>query len=198
MGRLTEDMIALAIVQDGGAQERFGRVGIDDVVDTALQRQTTSAEGKQIEIRPVHKADGAVVWGDFEALATAVENLVSNAINYSPAGSRITVTTRIDRTESTAVVSVIDQGIGIDQADVERIFERFYRADSARSERTGGTGLGLSIVRHTALSHGGNVEVASALGAGSTFSLTLPLYAGQEPAAEEQGANAGARSGGSK
>jgi two-component system sensor histidine kinase SenX3 len=175
MGRLTEDMISLAIVQDGGARERFGRVNVEEAVRVAQQRQATSAEGKSIDVRLSTKSRDAEVWGDFDALTTAVENLISNAINYSPAGSRITVTTRVDRAEMTAAVSVIDQGIGIDQADTERIFERFYRADSARSQRTGGTGLGLSIVKHTALSHGGRVEVASALGAGSTFTLTLPL-----------------------
>jgi two-component system sensor histidine kinase SenX3 len=175
MGRLTEDMIALSIVQDGGARERFGRVEIDDVAQLAQQRHMTTAEGKGIDVRLVRKAGKAAVWGDFDALTTAVENLISNAVNYSPPGSRVTVTTRVDRAEKTVVVAVIDQGIGIDQVDLERIFERFYRADAARSERTGGTGLGLSIVKHTALAHGGNVAVVSQPGAGSTFALTLPL-----------------------
>jgi two-component system sensor histidine kinase SenX3 len=180
MGRLTEDMIALSIVQDGGARSRYGRVDVDEVAAVAQQRQVTPAEVKGIELRLRQKASEATVWGDFDALTTAVENLISNAINYSPSGSRVTVTTRVDWAEKTVNVSVIDQGIGIDQADVDRIFERFYRTDSARSERTGGTGLGLSIVRHTALSHGGNVAVVSRLGAGSTFTLTIPLEEGRQ------------------
>jgi two-component system sensor histidine kinase SenX3 len=174
MGRLTEDMIALSIAQEGGARSRYGWVDVDSVVEVAIQRQTTPAEGKGIDLR-LAKRSQASVWGDFDALTTAVENLISNAINYSPDSSPVTVTTRVDHAEGTVNIAVIDQGIGIDTADIDRIFERFYRTDSARSQRTGGTGLGLSIVKHTALSHGGTVGVVSGLGAGSTFTLTLPL-----------------------
>lgn len=171
---LTEDMIALALVQDGGVRERFGAVRIDDAVAAAVGRAQTAAETAGIELRWA-KRNAALVWGDEDALATAVENLLSNAIHYSPPGSRVTVTIRVDEADEMVAISVIDQGIGIEPADQDRIFERFYRADEARDARTGGTGLGLAIVKNTALAHGGLVTVASQPGMGSTFTLSVPL-----------------------
>ena len=104
----------------------------------------------------------------------AIQNLIENAINYSPEGTKVSVTTETD--DSIIRISVADQGIGISEDEVERIFERFYRVDPARSRQTGGTGLGLSIVKHVALKHGGEVTVWSAPNVGSTFSLRLPIY----------------------
>jgi len=103
---------------------------------------------------------------------TAVVNLVENAIAYSSEQTRVTVTTRGDA--DTVEIAVIDQGIGIEPRDLDRIFERFYRADRARSRATGGTGLGLAIVKHIATNHGGRVDVTSTVGVGSTFTLRLP------------------------
>jgi two-component system sensor histidine kinase SenX3 len=112
------------------------------------------------------------VRGDSQILIEAVGNLVANAIVYSPRGSRVGVGVKADG--EIVEIAVSDQGIGIAEADRERIFERFYRADEARSRRTGGTGLGLSIVKHAIQRHGGEVRLWSRPGRGSTFTIRLP------------------------
>ncbi|REK24715.1 MAG: GHKL domain-containing protein, partial [Actinobacteria bacterium] len=113
------------------------------------------------------------VMGNWRDLSMAVRNLLDNAIRYTSDGGSVSVRARVD--EGHAVVEVEDTGSGIPTRDLDRIFERFYRVDAARSRRTGGTGLGLSIVRHVIESHGGSVSASSQLDVGSTFSLTLPL-----------------------
>src|SRR6202008_2674350 len=105
-------------------------------------------------------------------LAPALANLVENAIAYSKEETRITITTTLD--DESVMLSVTDQGVGIAPDEGDRIFERFYRADRARSRATGGTGLGLAIVKHIATNHGGRIDVVSTLGEGSTFTLRLP------------------------
>jgi two-component system sensor histidine kinase SenX3 len=115
---------------------------------------------------------------------TAVANLAENAIAYSPdpvkdeGGARVTIGTRGD--DEHVEISVADEGIGIEPKDLDRIFERFYRADKARSRDTGGTGLGLAIVKHISVNHGGRVDVESTLGEGSTFTLRLPARPPEE------------------
>jgi two-component system sensor histidine kinase SenX3 len=126
---------------------------------------------------------GAWVQGDAQILIEAVGNLIANAIVYSPRGSRVGVGVRVD--DGVVEISVSDQGIGIDEADRDRIFERFYRADEARSRRTGGTGLGLSIVKHATQRHGGEVRLWSRPGRGSTFTMRLPQIAA--PDVEDDG-----------
>jgi two-component system sensor histidine kinase SenX3 len=106
----------------------------------------------------------------------AIQNLIENAINYSPENTKVAVTSRIK--DGIVEISITDQGIGIPEDDLARIFERFYRVDPARSRQTGGTGLGLSIVKHVAAKHGGDIKVWSAENVGSTFTLMLPLYTG--------------------
>jgi two-component system sensor histidine kinase SenX3 len=103
----------------------------------------------------------------------AINNLIENAINYSPDSTRVTVTSKIN--DQIVEIAVSDQGIGIPEKDLERIFERFYRVDPARSRMTGGTGLGLSIVKHIANNHGGDVSLWSVENAGSTFTIRFPL-----------------------
>jgi two-component system sensor histidine kinase SenX3 len=105
----------------------------------------------------------------------AIHNLIENAINYSPNGTRVAITLKV--VDAIAEVLVSDQGIGIPEKDLERIFERFYRVDPARSRQTGGTGLGLSIVKHIAINHGGDVSLWAVEGAGSTFKIRFPLIA---------------------
>ena len=112
--------------------------------------------------------------GDEDQLATALRNLIANAINYSPDHTRVTIGVSV--VDEVVEVSVADQGIGIPERDLERIFERFYRVDPARSRATGGTGLGLSIVKHVSANHGGEVRVWSSEGSGSTFTLRLPAH----------------------
>ncbi len=114
--------------------------------------------------------------GDRSLLVTALTNLVENAIAYSPADSSVSVTRRA--VDGSVEIAVTDRGIGIPEAEQHRVFERFYRADQARSRRTGGTGLGLSIVKYAVQRHGGEVLLWSRPGRGSTFTVRLPAVEG--------------------
>jgi two-component system sensor histidine kinase SenX3 len=117
-----------------------------------------------------------LVDGDYRQLVSAVGNVVDNAVKYSDEGSTVTVT--VTREGDSAIAQIEDSGIGIGAEHLDRIFERFYRADKARSRDTGGTGLGLSIVRNIVSQHGGQVNVESLEGKGSTFRLTFPVANG--------------------
>ena len=121
---------------------------------------------------------GLQVLGDQPLLVTALANLISNAIAYSPNGSTVSVSRR-DRGDAVEI-AVTDRGIGIALADQERVFERFFRADKARSRSTGGTGLGLAIVKHVAANHNGAIRLWSRPGTGSTFTLSIPAYHGPD------------------
>jgi two-component system sensor histidine kinase SenX3 len=170
LARLTEDMMALAKAQDQDSS-RFAVVQVGKVLTEAAARHRTTAEEAKIQVA-VASPERVTVYGDMDALVTAVDNLIANAVAYSPAGSRVDVTARLEHSE--VVISVADQGIGIGEEDQERVFERFYRTDHARSRRTGGTGLGLAIVRNTVSGHGGRVTLVSEVGSGSTFTIRLP------------------------
>lgn len=146
-------------------------IEMGEVVDQAIAQAETNAESRQITVERSDKHEARVL-GDREQLIMAVHNLIENAINYSPEGTRVSV--ELKSVDDVVEVDVVDQGIGIKEADLERIFERFYRVDPARSRETGGTGLGLSIVKHVAQNHGGEVKVWSKVGVGSTFALRLP------------------------
>jgi two-component system sensor histidine kinase SenX3 len=115
---------------------------------------------------------GAEVFGDETMLVTAVHNLIANAIQYSPDGSRVGI--GVSQRDGVVEIAVTDQGVGIPEGERDRVFERFFRVDSARSRNTGGTGLGLSIVKHVVQNHGGDVRVWSQQGRGSTFTIRLP------------------------
>ncbi|MEO6708806.1 MAG: ATP-binding protein, partial [Planctomycetota bacterium] len=130
------------------------------------------AKGLTLELRA--PPEPLVVQGDEESLRQIVDNLLDNALKYTPARGRIEVSARAREDE--AVLEVSDTGIGIEPRDLERIFERFYRVDKARSRELGGTGLGLSIVKHLVHSLGGRVAVESKLGRGSTFRIVLPRF----------------------
>lgn len=178
-GRLTtmvQDLIALSRLQTNDPMRSARVVSVDDAVAEAVDATHLEAEAREIrlEVRGQH---GLTVLGDDEQLAAALRNLIANAINYSPDHTRITI--GVSRAEHDIVeISIADQGIGIPERDLERIFERFYRVDPARSRATGGTGLGLSIVKHVAANHGGDVTVWSSEGSGSTFTLRLPGHDG--------------------
>jgi two-component system sensor histidine kinase SenX3 len=172
---MVQDLIALSRLQSNDPLRQAQIVNIDDVVAEAVDSTHMEAEAREIrlEVRGQH---GLSVLGDDDQLATALRNLIANAINYSPDHTRITIAVGV--ADNVVEVGVADQGIGIPERDLERIFERFYRVDPARSRATGGTGLGLSIVKHVAANHGGEVRVWSAEGAGSTFTLRLPAHTG--------------------
>jgi two-component system sensor histidine kinase SenX3 len=175
--RLTDGMLTLARTQ-GEPPRQAQDVDVNDIIDRAVTAAEDEAAAAGVKLQR-KKRVAAVVRGDADALAAAVENLVINAVHYSTKGSRVVVTAQPDASAGTVTVSVIDQGIGIDPSDQDRVFERFYRTDQGRSQRAGGSGLGLAIVKHTALSHGGSVHVDSYPGAGSTFSVVLPMAASE-------------------
>jgi two-component system, OmpR family, sensor histidine kinase SenX3 len=170
---LVQDMITLSRIQAAEPVPDPVPVGLDAVVAEALDRCRMKASARGIELVATG-SHGLFVLGDEDLLVTALRNLLENAVAYSPDKTRVTVTTRRAGSEA-AEISVADQGIGIPERDLERIFERFYRVDAARSRATGGTGLGLAIVKHVTAAHGGKVTVLSTEGAGSTFTLRLPL-----------------------
>lgn len=171
LSELVKEIIDLSRLQSHDPLVAAYEVDIDEVVKEAINLSESAAEARQVTIILNEKSNGVVI-GDRDQLIMAVHNLIENAINYSPEKTRVTVT--ISDAGELIEVTVADQGIGIAETEQERIFERFYRVDPARSRETGGTGLGLSIVKHVALNHGGEIGVWSKEGVGSTFTLRLP------------------------
>ena len=170
--QLVQEIIDLSRVQDHTAPSATEKISAAEVVDDAADRARTRAEGKNIHIE-VSPPGRMLIEGNYELLVNAVRNLIDNAINYSPDGTRIGV--GVELVDERVEIPVTAQGIGLSTQDTERVFERFYRVDPARSRITGGTGLGLSIVKHIIATHGGEVKVWSRLGKGSTFTIVLPL-----------------------
>jgi two-component system sensor histidine kinase SenX3 len=168
---IVDDLLALSRIE---AHESLAvaSVPVDAVVAEAVVRVRPTADQHQVAIGVVADEPDLHLDADRSQLVSAVANLLDNAVKYSEAGSPVEV--RIGATDEHVLIAVRDHGIGIPTRDLERIFERFYRVDKARSRVTGGTGLGLSIVRHVAQNHGGEVEVQSREGEGSTFTLVLP------------------------
>jgi two-component system sensor histidine kinase SenX3 len=171
LGRLVRELIELSRLQGAEPLPGNDEVPVAHILDDAQDSTRLAAEQAGVSV-VVRCAEGLMVRGNEAQLTTAVTNLVDNAINYSPAGTRVAVDAR--RTRKHIDISVTDQGIGIAEADLPRVFERFYRVDPARSRATGGTGLGLAIVKHVATNHGGEVLAWSVEGAGSTFTIRLP------------------------
>ncbi len=169
---LVQEIIDLSRLQSSDPLQKAVAVEINDVVRDAVDQAQFSSEQRGISVE-IGELQDATVIGDREQLITAVHNLVENAVNYSPEQTKVSIVTK--RNGDLVEVSVTDQGIGIAESELNRIFERFYRVDPARSRLTGGTGLGLSIVKHVAQNHGGDVKVWSKLGVGSTFTLQLPV-----------------------
>ncbi|OKI10100.1 two-component sensor histidine kinase [Streptomyces sp. CB02923] len=172
---LVQELIDLSRVQNDDPLEDAEPVRVDELVAEAIDRCRQQAGSKQITMAAAGTAD-LHVWGNRGQLAAALGNLVENAVNYSPARTRVGIAGRRVQAHGGDLIeiAVTDQGIGISEKDRDRVFERFYRVDPARSRATGGTGLGLAIVKHVAASHGGEVTVWSAEGQGSTFTLRLP------------------------
>ncbi len=176
LSRLVRDLLELSRLE--GELHEPAPVRLDHVVSTEAERLRPRAESAGLTL-VVERLEPLEVLGSEADLALLVHNLVDNAIRYTEDGGRIRVS--LAAVGDTAEIAVDDTGIGIPSRDLDRVFERFYRVDPARSRETGGTGLGLSIVRHVAGSHRGEVRVESVLGAGSTFTVTLPAT----PAAAE-------------
>jgi two-component system sensor histidine kinase SenX3 len=175
LSRLVQELIDLSRLQGAEPMRTSSHVTVRSFVEEAVDRTRLAAAASEITVVVSVEGDDLTVPGDERQLATAVANMLDNAIAYSPTHTRVAVTAR--RRAESVEVSVTDQGIGIAPADCDRVFERFYRVDPARSRETGGTGLGLAIVKHIAGNHGGRVEVWSVEGTGSTFTLLLPAGA---------------------
>src|SRR5437763_11596424 len=175
---LVQDLITLSRIQAVEPVPDPRPVALDTVVAEAVDRCRMRANARGITLASVGSR-GLSVLGDEDLLVTALRNLLENAVAYSPEKTRVVITTR-KTPEGHAELSVADQGIGIPERDLERIFERFYRVDPARARDTGGTGLGLAIVRHVAQAHGGEIVVDSLEGRGSTFTLRLPTAVGSQ------------------
>jgi two-component system sensor histidine kinase SenX3 len=171
VSRTIDDLLELSRIESEEAP-LYETVAATDVVADAIARIRPAAEQADIPIEVIDVDATLAVEGDRRQITSAVSNLLDNAVKYSDAGKPIHVGARLD--DGNATFWVRDHGIGIPSRDIERIFERFYRVDQARSRRTGGTGLGLAIVRHVAHNHDGDVTVESRLGEGSTFALRLP------------------------
>jgi two-component system sensor histidine kinase SenX3 len=176
---LVQEIINLSRLQDSDPLSVPSELNVQDLVNEAIDQSQVGADNRKIKISTGDIANG-VVLGDRDQLIMAIQNLVENAVNYSPEGTQVTVSSIVKN--GIITISITDQGIGIPENEKERIFERFYRVDPARSRESGGTGLGLSIVKHVATKHGGEVSVWSVENVGSTFSLKLPIFSKSEEA----------------
>ncbi|WP_120521846.1 sensor histidine kinase [Arthrobacter celericrescens] len=177
LAALVQDIIELSRLQGANVAQQGHVVDINNVVAEAVDRSQLPAESKNITIVVGGRCESHV-FGDQDLLVTALRNLIDNAIRYSPENTRVGVGVRAK--EGVVAISVTDQGEGIGPEEQERVFERFYRVDAARSRQTGGTGLGLSIVKHVVSNHGGEVTLWSQPGQGSTFTIRLPELEGQD------------------
>jgi two-component system sensor histidine kinase SenX3 len=173
LANMVGELIELSRLQGAERLPDLVGVDVDTVVQQAISRNRVVAEKARIAIN-TDDATGLEVFGDEALLVTAIDNLISNAVAYSPEGSAVSISRR--RVGDVVEIAVTDRGIGIAQADQERVFERFFRVDKARSRATGGTGLGLAIVKHIAANHNGNIRLWSRRGTGSTFTLSIPAY----------------------
>jgi two-component system, OmpR family, sensor histidine kinase SenX3 len=177
------ELIELSRLQGAEPLPDLESVDVDTVVADALSRYKVAADNADIGIT-TDAPTGYRVLGDQALLASALANLVSNAIAYSPNGSPVSISRR--RRGDNVEIGVTDRGIGIARTDQERVFERFFRVDKARSRATGGTGLGLAIVKHVAANHNGSIRLWSQPGTGSTFTLSIPAYPHTDEEADER------------
>ena len=175
LARLTDDLLKLARIEAGKMEVEFFSVGLMELIEGCAETALMKANKKQITLDIEIPPGLPPVRGDAELLKDVLQNLLDNAIQYTPNGGRIRVTAEAGPRDAT--VTVADTGIGIPLADQERIFERFYRVDAARSREAGGTGLGLSIAKHIMEAHGGRLWVDSEVGKGSRFCFSIPLAA---------------------
>jgi two-component system sensor histidine kinase SenX3 len=177
LSSLINDVIDLSQLQGEDPLSDPELVDLAVVLERAVDSISSAAQAKQIRVVSSYGADHMIV-GDADQVATALTNLLNNAVAYSEPSTRVAVAVRVN--QETIEIDVKDQGIGIPEDELGRIFERFYRVDAARSRVTGGTGLGLAIVRNVCSNHGGDIFVWSVEGEGSTFTMSLP-----KPAADD-------------
>jgi two-component system sensor histidine kinase SenX3 len=173
LASMVGELIELSRLQGAEPLPELESVDVDTVVSEAISRHKVAADNAEITVT-TDAPSGFRVLGDQALLVMALANLISNAIAYSPDASKVSISRR--RRGDNIEIAVTDRGIGIARADQERVFERFFRVDKARSRATGGTGLGLAIVKHVAANHNGSIRLWSQPGTGSTFTLSIPAY----------------------
>ena len=181
LANMVGELIELSRLQGAEPLPELAAVDVDSVVSEAISRHKVAADSADITVT-TDAPSGFQVMGDQTLLVTALANLISNAIAYSPNASKVSIS-RCRRGDNIEI-AVTDRGIGIARADQERVFERFFRVDKARSRATGGTGLGLAIVKHVAANHNGSIRLWSQPGTGSTFTLSIPAYTDDEDSAD--------------
>lgn len=173
LGELVQDLIELSRLQRANALMSPELISVDQVVDEAIDRMQVEAMSRNVQL-VLGGTTGLEVFGDPTMLTAAVRNLLDNAVRYSRPYSRVAVGVSYAAESHEVRIAVVDQGSGIAREHQDRVFERFYRGDEARSRETGGSGLGLAIVKHVVADHGGRVELWSTAGTGSTFTIVLP------------------------
>lgn len=172
LARLTDDLLKLSQIEAGRLELDVQAVEVRGLIDACLETTRLQVSQKQLLLQVECPPDLPPLRGDANALHNVLQNLLDNAVQYTPPGGRITV--RAASHDREVLIAVNDTGIGIPSSEQDRIFERFYRVDAARSREVGGTGLGLSIAKHLVEAHGGRITVESEVGRGSTFTLFLP------------------------
>jgi len=180
LGRLTADLLTLSRVEQGITKFQFASYYVNALLRNSIDTLQPLADRKNVVLRVIPAPPDTEVFCDSEAVHQILSNLIDNAIKYTPEGGSVTLAAQLLEADSTkplrVEISVRDSGIGIPPEDLDRLFERFYRVDKARSRELGGTGLGLAIVKHLALAQGGEARVSSIVNQGSTFSFTLPVH----------------------
>ena len=169
--RTIDDLLELSRIELGGRALQ-GAVDVHEVLLDAVQRTAGMAAQRQVTVLCRSRDPHLKAVGDSRQLVSALANLIDNAVKFSDAGGSVMISAT--DADGWVDIAVEDHGVGIPARDLDRVFERFYRVDQARSRETGGTGLGLAIVRHVATNHGGDVLVVSEEGVGSTFTLRVP------------------------
>jgi two-component system phosphate regulon sensor histidine kinase PhoR len=170
--RLVDDLLSLAQLESSHAELEISVVRMDELFNNLIRDWKEKLTGKNLKVVVDLPSETSVLRADGTRLEEALHNLLDNAVKFSPDNGQIRL--QGTRCDSNVVLSVADNGIGISKEHLPRIFERFYRADKARSRELGGTGLGLAIVKHIAQLHGGRVEAESELGRGTTIRIVLP------------------------
>lgn len=167
---IVSDLLSLAEIEEGKRALLTKRVSVSEIVTRSISTVRPAAEAKSIDLTTSGDLSMEVEV-DPDLIIQALTNLIANAVNYTPSGGSVTISA--ERVDDQVTISVTDTGIGIPKPEIDRIFERFYRVDKARSRATGGTGLGLAIAKHIVEMHGGSIAVESEVGKGSRFSLQL-------------------------
>ncbi len=172
LSQLVSDLLTLSRLESK-ASESFENINLNKIIADSCSALQPFAKEKTLSLEMQYPETKVVIYGDEKALSQLLVNLVDNAIKYAPEGGHVTVLLKTN--DDQAIIEVEDNGVGIDHAEQQRIFERFYRVDKARSKTLGSTGLGLSIVKHIVIKHQGHITLESSLGQGSLFRVALPL-----------------------